>query len=68
MPLAAPRQEIISGILWKCAGGHCTAPAEGSRPLLVCQRLARTFGQVVRFSTPAGELSREDLSRCNGAS
>jgi len=67
-PLSAPRQEIISGVLWKCAGEHCAAPAEGSRPMLVCQRVARTFGEVARFATPAGELSSEELSRCNGAS
>lgn len=67
-PLAEPRQEIISGVLWKCAGGQCTAASEGSRPLLVCQRVAKTFGQVARFSSPAGELSSEELSRCNGAS
>jgi hypothetical protein len=67
-PLAAPRQEIISGVLWKCAGEQCTAASEGSRPMLVCQRVAKIFGQVARFSTPAGELSSEELSRCNGTS
>ena len=67
-PLTAPRQEIIGGVLWKCTGEHCAATSEGSRPMLVCQRVARTFGQVARFSTPAGKLSSEELSRCNGVS
>ena len=67
-PLAAPKQEIVSGVLWKCAGEHCAAPTDGSRPLLVCQRVAKTFGPVARFTTPAGELSNEELSRCNGPS
>jgi hypothetical protein len=65
-PLASPRQEIVSGVLWKCAGEHCAAPTDGSRPLLVCQRVAKTFGPVARFATPTGELSSEELSRCNG--
>lgn len=65
MPLPAPRQEIVGGLLWKCAGGQCAAPADGSRPVMVCQRIARTFGTVTRFTSPAGELSGEDLSRCN---
>jgi hypothetical protein len=65
-PLAEPRQEIVDGVLWKCAGERCAAPSEGSRPLLVCQRVAKTFGAVARFTTPSGELSSEDLSRCNG--
>jgi hypothetical protein len=67
-PLAAPRQEIISGVLWKCAGERCAAASEGSRPMLVCQRVAKTFGPVASFSSPAGELSSEEISRCNGAS
>jgi hypothetical protein len=64
-PLPAPRHEIVGGLLWKCAGGQCAAPADGSRPVLVCQRVAKAFGAVTRFTGPAGELSGEDLSRCN---
>jgi hypothetical protein len=67
-PMAAPRQEIVAGLLWKCAGEHCTAPTDGSRPVLVCERLAKVFGQFVRFAGPAGELPSEELARCNGAS
>ncbi len=65
-PIAAPRQDILGGTLWKCAGERCTAPADGSRPLLVCQRVARAFGPLARFTAPTGELSSADLSRCNG--
>lgn len=65
-PLLEPRQEIVSGVLWKCQGERCAAASDGSRPLLVCQRVAKAFGQIARFSTPAGELSSEDISRCNG--
>ncbi|MEJ5977899.1 hypothetical protein WG901_14715 [Novosphingobium sp. PS1R-30] len=67
-PLEAPRQAIVGGVLWKCAGSNCAAPADGSRPVLVCQRVAKTFGPIARFTSPAGELSSEDLSRCNGQS
>ena len=66
--LDAPRQAIVGGVLWKCAGTGCTAPAEGSRPVLVCQRVAKVFGPIARFASPAGELSNEDLARCNGQS
>lgn len=65
-PLARPRQEIVDGVLWKCAGERCAAASEGSRALLVCQRVAKIFGAVARFTMPNGELSSEDLSRCNG--
>jgi hypothetical protein len=66
-PLPAPRQEIIEGVLWKCAGAHCAAPSRSSRPALVCRRVARAFGQVARFASAAGELSAEELARCNGS-
>ena len=65
-PLAAPRQEILDSALWKCAGDSCVARDAGSRPVLVCQRVVKKFGAVARFSTPAGELSQQDLARCNG--
>jgi hypothetical protein len=66
-PLASPKQEIIGGVMWKCAGESCSAPAEGSRPLLVCERVVKKFGAVSRFASPEGELSAEELTRCNGA-
>lgn len=65
-PLTAPKQEIIGGVLWKCAGQSCSAPAEGSRPVMVCERVVKKFGQVARFTSPLGELSPEELTRCNG--
>lgn len=65
---AAARQAIVAGALWKCAGDHCAAPADGSRPLLVCQRVAKAFGPVASFTGPTGALSSADLARCNGQS
>lgn len=67
-PLPAPRQEIVDGVLWKCAGEQCSAPAQGSRPVLACGRVARKIGPVARFTAPQGELSAEELARCNGGS
>jgi hypothetical protein len=64
-PLAEPRSEIIAGALWKCAADRCSAAVQGSRPVLQCARVARTFGPVSRYSTPKGTLSAEDLARCN---
>ncbi len=64
-PLESARQEIMDGVMWKCAGERCSAPAEGSRPLLACGRVAKKFGPVAHFTSPQGELSMEDLARCN---
>lgn len=64
-PVAQPRQEIVDGLLWKCAGESCSAPAQGGRPVITCARVARKIGAVARFSSPQGELSADELARCN---
>lgn len=66
-PLAEPRQEIVDGVLWKCAGEQCTAPAQGGRPVLTCGRVARKVGPVSRFASPQGDLTSDELARCNAA-
>ena len=65
-PLAEPRQEIVDGVLWKCAGEQCSAPAQGGRAVLTCGRVARKIGAVARFTAPEGALTAEELARCNG--
>ena len=64
-PLAADRQEIIDGALWKCSGDRCVAPVQGGRPVFVCAKVAGKFGPVASFATPAGALSDAEVSRCN---
>jgi len=64
--LPAPKSEIVNSVMWKCAGATCAAPDQGSRPVLVCQKVAKKFGTVARFTAPSGELSADDLAKCNG--
>jgi hypothetical protein len=65
-PLAAPRREIIEGATWRCEGDRCAAPANGGRAMAVCGKVARKFGTITRFTSQQGELSAEQLARCNG--
>ena len=64
-PLAAPSKRIINGVMWRCEGDSCSGASDGSRPVLACARVADAFDQVARFTGPKGELSAEDLARCN---
>jgi hypothetical protein len=66
-PLTEPRREIIDGTLWRCEGDRCNAVADGSRAVMTCRKVSKKFGTVSRFSTPDGDLSTEDLSRCNAS-
>jgi hypothetical protein len=68
--LAAPAQAdrlVAHGLLWRCTGDQCSAPSGNSRPLIVCQALARTAGPVTRFGSGEALLDAEQLARCNGA-
>ena len=64
-PVTQPKQAIVGGVLWKCVDDRCTTADSSSRPLMVCQRVVKAFGPVASFSGPAGELSADDLGRCN---
>lgn len=65
-PLAAPKQQILGDVLWKCAGDRCTAANSGGRPVLTCQRVVKEFGEVSRFASGTKEFSSDDLAKCNG--
>ncbi len=66
-PVDAPKREVINGVLWRCEGDSCSAPLDGSRPANACAKLVRKIGPVTRFASPKGELSADDLQRCNAA-
>lgn len=66
--LAAPAAEprlVAAGVIWQCVGTTCIAPKAGSRPLIVCARLARTAGDVTSFVANGTELAEDKLTRCN---
>jgi hypothetical protein len=64
-PLPQARREIIDGAIWRCEGDRCAAPADGARAVAVCSKVARRFGAVSRFKAPEGELTADQLARCN---
>ncbi len=65
-PLPEPRREIVDGVVWQCEGTSCAGTKSGSRPVIVCGRLAQKLGPVTRFAHAKGELDAQDLARCNG--
>lgn len=66
-PLAAPREEILNGIKWRCAETTCTGTKGGSRAAIECERLASKVGTIVRFARGADALDDAALARCNKA-
>ena len=66
-PAPAAKKAVVNGVVWHCEGDTCAAPLDGARPAIACGRMVRAFGTVTRFASPKGELSAEDLARCNAA-
>ena len=64
--LDAPKRSVVNGVVWNCAGNTCTGPVDGSRAATSCAKVGRQFGEIAAFATPKGDLSAEDLARCNG--
>ena len=60
-----PRDKVVNGVVWKCAGDACIGPVDGARPLNTCVQVVRAFGKVAGFAGPKGAFSSDDLQRCN---
>ncbi|WP_246104831.1 CC_3452 family protein [Sphingomonas xanthus] len=52
-------------IAWSCDAGRCTGKTETSRPVVLCQDLARRAGTVARFLVDGRPLDSERLGQCN---
>lgn len=63
------RDKIIVGdTIWRCDGDTCRGRVVDT-PLLKlrsCRAIARFAGRVTRYASASGELSADDLARCNG--
>ena len=64
-PLAAPRREILNGVIWSCAESTCTGTKGGSRAELECARLAQKVGPIAAFTKGEDMLDQTGLMRCN---
>lgn len=68
-PAAAPASAKIIGkdISWSCGGGTCRGSTEASRPLILCQDLAKRTGPLESFAADGKTLSADQLAKCNTA-
>ena len=68
-PVAAPEAAKIIGkdISWACSANGCTGSTEASRPVILCQDLAKRAGRIESFHADGKALSAEQLDKCNSA-
>ena len=68
-PIAAPATAKIIGkdISWSRDGDTYRGSTEASRPLILCQDLAKRAGRIESFVADGKALSDEQLAKCNTA-
>jgi hypothetical protein len=56
---------IARDIVWTCGAAACQGATDESRPVVLCESLAKRAGRVERFLVDGQELPRDELARCN---
>jgi hypothetical protein len=58
---------IARDIVWNCGPDACQGATDESRPLVLCQSLAKRAGRVANFVAHGRAVSAADLDRCNAS-
>ena len=67
---AAPVTEtriVARDIVWNLAGASYQGNTNESRPLVLCQSLAKRAGRLESFTVNGKALAEADLAKCNAA-
>ena len=67
--LAVPTTErfIARDIIWACGADACQGSTQESRPVVLCQSLAKRAGKVDSFLVDGRAFSSAELDKCNAA-
>ena len=58
---------IARDITWNCGSAACQGATEESRPVVLCQSLAKQAGRVQAFLVNGRAFSPSELERCNAS-
>lgn len=58
---------ITRDIVWNCGPAACQGATDESRPLVLCQSLAKRAGRLDSFIVDGRALSTSELERCNAS-
>ena len=67
--LSAPAkgQIIARDITWRCGAAACQGATDESRPLVLCESLAKRAGRIDAFLVDGRALAASELQRCNAS-
>lgn len=54
-------------ILWTCGSAGCAGSTDNSRPVVLCEGLAKQAGRIESFTVNGRELAADELARCNAS-
>jgi hypothetical protein len=64
--IAPSTQRIIArDIVWNCGPAACQGASEESRPVVLCQSLAKRAGRLESFIVNGQAFASAELDRCN---
>jgi hypothetical protein len=58
---------VARSIVWTLANGSYRGQTEESRPLVLCQSLAKRAGRLESFTVNGKAIAEADLAKCNAA-
>jgi hypothetical protein len=58
---------IARDISWHCGAAACQGSTEESRPLVLCESLARRAGRVESFLVDGRAFTPAEIERCNAS-
>jgi hypothetical protein len=58
---------VARDIVWTLSSGSYRGQTETSRPLVLCQSLAKHAGRLETFTVNGRALAEADLAKCNAA-
>ena len=58
---------IARDITWNCGAAACHGATEESRPVVLCQSLAKRAGRIESFLVNGRALTPSELERCNAS-
>ena len=65
---ASPTTEakiIGRDISWRCGADSCAGSTDASRPVVLCQGLAKKAGRIEKFVADGRALGETELAACN---
>ncbi len=67
VPVSPSAQVRVIGrdIVWRCGPDSCSGATEASRPVVLCEGLAKKAGRIQKFVADGRALNDSELAACN---